>query len=109
VLRYRRIKALCVLAGRTSADVARSVGIKPAVLTQVQGGHTAPWPSLRSRLAAEFGVSEEWLFSTEPMDAERDLPTPAELAARERISVKAAEDRLWPVRETERRHTEASS
>lgn len=104
----RRVKILAQLAGRTQADVARAVRVQPPTLSLVVNGHQEAWSSLRTRLAAELGVSEEWLFAEGPVDP-RDLPSASELAAREGISVEAATSRLEPVLAAELRLAEVAS
>lgn len=60
--RLTRLKAAIVARDRTIASVAEAVAVSPGVLYRVIGGHAAPWPALRARLAKELDLTEAELF-----------------------------------------------
>jgi hypothetical protein len=61
-VRLLTLKAVIVASGRTMADVARAVEVKPVFLSQVINGHKPASPGLRGRLAAELDVAQPKLF-----------------------------------------------
>lgn len=49
--------------GLTTGVAAERVGVSTQVLGQVETGRLRPWPALRAKLAALYGVPEAELFA----------------------------------------------
>lgn len=58
-----RIRKERLRRGLTQAAVAASAGVPVQTVSQIENGRQQPWPVLRTRLAALFGVAESELFA----------------------------------------------
>lgn len=57
------VKVELAIRGETQRSFASRIGVAYGTLNQVLNGHSAPWPSLTRRIAAELGKSEGELFA----------------------------------------------
>lgn len=60
LLRIRRTR---LEAGQDLAEVATHVGIAAQALSRIEHGREVPWPAVRARLAAHYGVPADELFA----------------------------------------------